>query len=114
MAAAAPQIRAATVVQTPPPAPSNLGLLVVIMVCLFAARADRAYKKAGGVRPDKFEKRLLLGTVLACIVGEYLLFLRSPGASGTLAPVLIVVIFGSWEINRYRIRRKNPLNRLMK
>jgi len=29
---------------------------------------DRAYKKAGGVRPDKFEKIVLAATVVGCIL----------------------------------------------
>ena len=95
--------------QTPQPAPApNVGMLVLLGLCLWAAMKDRAYKKAGGVRPDKFEKLLLLGTSVGCVLVLFLIGLRSPGAAGTLTPILAVVVLGAWEIQRWRIRKKRP------
>lgn len=73
---------------------------------------DRAYKKAGGIRPDKFEKTILLATIVACVLVLFLIGLRSPEAAGTLTAVLIVTVFGVWEIQRWRIRKKRPVGRL--
>jgi hypothetical protein len=91
---------------TPPP---NFGMLILLGLCVWAAMKDRAYKKAGGIKPDRFEKILLLSTFVGCIVLLFAIGLRSPEAAGTLTPVLIVVGVGAWEIYRYRVRKKNPV-----
>jgi hypothetical protein len=90
---------------TPPP---NFGMLILLALCVWAAMKDRAYKKAGGIKPDRFEKILLLATTVGCIFVLFAIGLRSPAAAGTLTPVLVVAAFGAWEIYRYRIRKKNP------
>ena len=101
--------------QKPQPAPApNVGMLVLLGLCLWAAMKDRAYKKAGGVRPDKFEKIVLAATVVGCILVISLIALRSPGAAGTLTPILIVTVLGVWEIQRWRIRKKSPAGRTLK
>src|ERR1700681_27266 len=93
---------------TPPP----MGMLLLLGLCLWTAMKDRAYKKAGGVRPDRFENILLLATVVACILVLFAIGLRSPEAAGTLTPVLIVAVLGVWEIQRWRIRQKRPVGTL--
>lgn len=89
-------------------------MLVLLGLCLWAAMKDRAYKKAGGVKPDKFEKRLLLATIGGCVLVLFLIGLRSAGAAGTLTPVLAVVVLGAWEIQRWRVRRKRPAGGTLK
>lgn len=81
-------------------------------LCVWAAMKDRAYKRAGGVRPDRFEKILLVATIVACVLVLFAIGLRSPGAAGTLTPVLIVTVLGVWEIQRWRIRKKRPVGRM--
>lgn len=91
--------------QTPIPSPA---IPIALVLCLWGALADHAYKKAGGAKPDKFQKQSLLAAIVVCVlvlvlavVGVFL----SPGAAGTLTPLLLVVIFGVWEIQRLRVRR---------
>ncbi len=83
-------------------------MLVLLALCVWGAMRDRAYKKAGGIRPDRYEKILLLATVVACIAALVAIGLRSQGAAGGLTPVLAVAVFGIWEIHRLQIRKKNP------
>jgi hypothetical protein len=88
--------------------PPNIGMLVLLALCFWGAMRDRAYKKAGGIRPDRFEKRFLVATILGAILILFVIGLRSAGAAGTLTAVLAVTIFGVWEIHRLRIRKKSP------
>lgn len=84
------------------------GTLVLLGLCLWAAMKDRAYKKAGGIKPDKFEKIVLMATIVGCILILFAISLRSPAAAGTLTPVLIVAVLGVWEIQRWRVRKNRP------
>ena len=93
-------------------APQPLGLLILLVLSLWAAARDSSYKKAGGLKPDRFENIILLvgiGISIACLA---VLYVWSPGAAGTLTAVLSVAIFGFWELDRWRIRRKNPIGQI--
>lgn len=89
--------------------PANPGVLILLVLCVWGAARDRVYKKAGGVRPDRFEKMSLLATIGGCIVFLLLVSLRSPEAAGTLSALLLVIVFGVWELNRLRVRKKKPV-----
>ncbi len=97
-----------------PSPPPNTGMIIVYALLIWAAWKDSAYKRAGGVRPDRFEKILLASTIGGSVLVIFLMALRSPGAAGTLSGVLFVVIFGVWEIFRWRIRKKHPVVMLKK
>jgi hypothetical protein len=100
-----------------PPQPASIpdvGMLLLIGLCIGAAMKDRVYKKLGGVKPDRFERITLLCSILGAILVDLIFFLRSPEAAGTLLPVLIVVVFGFWEIQRWRIRKNSPLGAMTK
>jgi len=92
----------------------NGGMLIFWALCFWGAWKDRAYKKAGGIRPDRFEKNLLMATIGGCILLLVVIGLRSAGAAGTMTGVLAVAVFGFWEIHRWRIRRKNPVGGMLK
>ena len=88
-------------------------MAVPLAFCVWGAMRDRAYKKAGGIKPDKFEKILLLATIVGCILFLWAaVYLVSPEFSGTMAALLTVVVFGAWEIFRLRIRMKNPAGKI--
>jgi hypothetical protein len=88
-------------------------MLLLLGLCIWAAIKDRAYKKAGGVRPDKFEKMMLLATIGGCVlIVLFLFFYRSPGTAGSTTPLLIVIVLGVWEIQRWRVRKNRPVGRL--
>lgn len=99
--------------QAPPPnPPTNLGLFILLGFCFRAAVVDRWYKRFGGTKPTKFERVALLATILGCVPLIFIIALGSPEAAGTTLTLLTVTVFGFWEIDRYRIRRKNPIGNM--
>lgn len=84
-----------------------------IVLCLWGAGVDRAYKEAGGVRPSAEAKSFLVETIVASF--SFLLALslgnHTPGIVGNFAAILIVLIFSIWEILRLRIRKKRPIHK---
>jgi len=90
--------------------PPNLGGLIILGLCFWAAGKDSAYKRAGGIKPTRLEKNILISTIVGCSALIFLIFeLSSPEAAGTGTGLLTVLVFGFWEIDRYRIRRKHPV-----
>lgn len=87
-------------------------ILILLILSIWGAAKDRAYKKAGGVKPNRFEKITLLVTAGVSVLALAGIFLRSPEAAGTLTAVLAVTIFGFWELYRWRLRTKNPILRI--
>lgn len=91
----------------------SVGIFLWALLCLWGAASDRAYKEAGGVRPTREAKELLvaliavsLGFLVALYIGK-----REVGIVGNFATVLSVLIFGAWEILRWRVRRKHRLRK---
>jgi hypothetical protein len=89
-------------------------LLVAMLLCLWGAARDRMYKQAGGIRPSRFENVLLLSTIAGCVIFVFLIFQRSPEAAGTIASLIVVSVFGAWELYRWRIREKHPMGARVK
>ena len=89
------------------------GIILCAVLCLWGAASDRAYKKAGGVRPSAEAKSLLVETIVASFAFLFALSLgkHGPGIVGNFAAILSVVIFGTWEIFRLRIRQKQPIHK---
>ena len=68
---------------TPMHAPQPLGLLVVLVLSLWAAARDSSYKRAGGLKPDRFAKSFLLAAIAISITCLAVLYVWSHGAAGT-------------------------------
>jgi phosphotransferase system glucose/maltose/N-acetylglucosamine-specific IIC component len=94
-----------------------LGLIIAGAIC------DWLYIKKGGVRPTRKDKRnlgivvvvVLLSLVAVWLIGSWINPSGNiPGAVGTLSGVMTLAIFGFWEIDRFRVRRKNPIPKVPK
>jgi hypothetical protein len=94
------------------PSPQSPVILILLVLSILGAARDRAYKKGGGVRPDRYEKITLLVMIGVSILILAGIYLRSPGAAGTLTAVLTAAIFGFWELYRWQVRRRNPIGRI--
>jgi hypothetical protein len=96
------------------PVPSALPGFVLI-ISIAGAISDWRYKRRGGKKPSKRE-RLLFLLVLVLVAALYVSFVLVGGSEGaspaiighTILPIAIV-LFGSWELGRWRVRSKNPL-----
>src|SRR5580704_16875927 len=87
-------------------------ILILIVLSIWGAVRDRAYKKGGGIRPDRFEKTLLLMIIGGSILVLAGIYFRSPDAAGTLTAILTATIFGFWELHRWQIRKRNPIGQI--
>jgi hypothetical protein len=94
--------------QAPPASPLPLAILALSVV---GAIQDFRYRRKGGTPPSKRD-RILFGSVLLVIVLAYFVGLSldySPAIFGSITPALAIVLFGAWELGRWRMRRKYPL-----
>jgi hypothetical protein len=86
--------------------------LVLIALSIVGAYSDWKYKKAGGRRPSN-QDRLLFGVVCLVVAGASAVVeftgLDPRGLLGYVTVPLALVLFGAWELGRWRIRRKYPL-----
>ena len=87
-------------------------VFIILVISAWGALRDRAYKKAGGVKPDRFENLTLLFVVGASVVVVTAIFLKSREAAGALIAVLMTAILGFWELYRWQTRRKNPIGQI--
>jgi hypothetical protein len=100
------------------PQPQPIGLIQMsapLAQCVWGAIRDRAYKKAGGIKPSKFARIALLSIIVIWIVlvaGTFVIV--SSDDAGTMTAFLILITFGFWEIYRLRVRIKNPVEQLRK
>jgi peptidoglycan/LPS O-acetylase OafA/YrhL len=92
---------------TPPPSPL---LATALALAIGGAIADWRYKKSGGKRPDKSEKRgLTKATIVAAAVVLLIFIFESPEEAGGWTATLALLLFAFWEASRWRIRRDNPI-----
>lgn len=73
------------------------------------AVADYKYKKAGGRRPSKMDRILML--VMTLIIVGFIVWAASINSAiaGMAAVPLIIFLLFAWELGRWRMRRKYPL-----
>jgi hypothetical protein len=83
------------------------GLLLIASIV--GAVVDYKYKKAGGRRPSKSERILFLLVVL--VVVGFIAWADSinPAIAGDISVPLVIFLLFSWELGRWRMRRKYPL-----
>ena len=98
--------------------PSILGPLLIVSV--IGAVVDHRYKKGGGKRPSARDKILFL-VALLLVAGFFILLAILPNGDdlhdpfrlerleGTVAVPLAAWLFFAWELGRWRMRRKYPL-----
>jgi drug/metabolite transporter (DMT)-like permease len=72
---------------------------------------DWNYRKQGGIRPTRRE-RICFGVAVGLCVAT-LVTLGIMGGSGAglahATELFTVILFSTWELGRFRIRRKHPL-----
>jgi hypothetical protein len=96
--------------QVEPTSNSNPLAAIILILAIFGAIADRHYKKAGGDRPDKSEKRGLAIALIAAVgVVLILIIFDNAREAGLWTGRLAVLVFAVWEAWRWRIRRDNPI-----
>lgn len=84
----------------------------VLLLALIGAVADWQYHRAGGKQSSRKDRLLFWSVVLvvggAIAVTDYMG--GDPrGILGIAAADLIIWLFGAWELGRWRMRRKYPL-----
>jgi hypothetical protein len=89
--------------------------LALIASSMVGAYSDWKYKKAGGRRLSK-QDRSLFGALCLIVAGAIAVVeftgLDPRGLLGYVVVPLAIVLFGAWELGRWRIRRKYPLQAL--
>jgi drug/metabolite transporter (DMT)-like permease len=87
-----------------------LGLILILAVC--GAAVDWRYLQKGGKEPSKSDWNFLL-IALGLVVALFALLAYLGGSEYGLVKAgieVFVMLFGLWELGRWRVRRKNPLN----
>jgi drug/metabolite transporter (DMT)-like permease len=95
--------------QAPPPSPAP-GLILIASI--FGAFFDWRYKRNGGKKSNKRDRIMFLIAVLL-VVALFSILIVIGGSPEILADAvlpLVIILFGSWELGRWRIRRKNPIS----
>jgi hypothetical protein len=93
---------------------SNPLTAIILILAILGAIADRHYKKMGGDKPDKSEKR---GLAIAVVLSVALLIMFAikvrpdnlSRALGEWMGQLACWVFAGWEVWRWQIRRDNPI-----
>lgn len=89
----------------------NLIYGIVLALSVLGAIRDWRYRQNGGRPPGKSEKILFLSGVLLVIGLFAVLAALGAGSEmiGYLAPPIAIILFATWELGRWRVRRTNPL-----
>jgi hypothetical protein len=100
----------------------NAAPLVVLILSMWGAIVDSRYKRDGGKKPTRRAKILFLAALLvvALFVTLMLAALLKPGsdenlvhAVAALTTTVLILLFGAWELGRWRARIKNPVANLV-
>jgi hypothetical protein len=94
--------------QAPPASPLPLAVLAL---SIGGAFEDFRYRRRGGKPPSKRD-RVLFGFVFLVVAIAYITGLSlgySPEIFGMITIPLAITLFGTWELGRWRMRRKYPL-----
>lgn len=99
---------------SPTPAPFN-PLPLLFLWAIWGAVADFRYQRRGGQKPTRADRWTLLGVIVLCV--GFAVLLGALGgtarALGSLSAFLTVIVFGFWEIGRWRVRRRYPLSKIV-
>jgi hypothetical protein len=89
--------------------------VVLLILAIWGAVADRRYKRKGGKKSSNRDKVMFL-IALVLIVALFVVLGLIGGSSadiggmiGQASPVIAILLFALWELGRWRVRRNNPL-----
>ncbi len=104
-----PGLFAILFIQTRPSSSPIPGILLIASIV--GAVADYKYKKDGGNRPSKRDRILFLAVIL--VVAGFIVWAASINSeiAGIAAVPLSIFLFFAWELGRWRMRRKHPLQK---
>jgi cytochrome c biogenesis protein CcdA len=85
---------------------------VVLILSVIGAIADWRYKRKGGNKSSKRERIMFLIALLLVVALFTVLTAlgASAGGIGHVLPLFAIILFGTWELGRWRARRKFPLS----
>ena len=93
------------------PQAQNLIYGAVLVLSVLGAIGDWRYRQGGGKQPGKKEKVLFFSAVI--LVVAFFGVLLTLGANAEmiryLIPPIAIILFATWELGRWRVRRANPL-----
>ncbi len=99
---------------TPTSAPLPLPFIALVLAIL-GAISDWRYRRNGGKRSSKKDTLLFLtalGLVVAFFIVLGLIGVGDvAGMIGAASVDFAIVLFATWELGRWRVRRKNPLEK---
>ena len=84
---------------------------VVLAFSILGAIGDWRYRRDGGKQPGKKEKVLFLCAVMLVVALFAALAMLGANAEMIqyLTPPIAIILFAAWELGRWRVRRRNPL-----
>lgn len=78
---------------------------------IWGAVADSQYRKLGGIGPAKSDRIVFSIAVTLSVVILVLIGVSSGAAAlGSATAYTLAFLFGLWELGRWRMRRKTPVN----
>lgn len=100
--------------QASAPSPSPVpGIVLIASLC--GAVIDWRYKRKGGKKPTKKDRLFFLAAIVlvAAVFASFWYIGGTTGSGpdiiGLVTVPIVVLLFGTWELGRWRVRRKNPL-----
>jgi hypothetical protein len=82
----------------------------ILLWAIWGAIVDWRYKRDGGVRPTRKDRIFFSVAVALCFaMFASLAMMRSGVGLAHPTELLLSVLFGLWELDRWRIRHRNPL-----
>ena len=95
---------------TPSEQPANPLPTIFLILAVCGAVADWRYRRRGGVKSTKRDRVLFVVAISLCAALMIVLSLMGANSAGLVAVIQIaIVLFMLWELDRWRIRRANPL-----
>jgi drug/metabolite transporter (DMT)-like permease len=84
---------------------------LALVLSILGAIGDWRYRRDGGKQPGKREKILFLCAVMLVVALFAILAVLGANAEMIryLVPPIAIILFATWELGRWRVRRSNPL-----
>src|SRR5262245_49585412 len=87
----------------------NNAVLLILAFAVWGGICDLRYKKAGGLRPTVKDRMVFGIAALLCIGFLTVLEGIDSEATGDVNLLFVVILWGLWELGRWRVRRANPI-----